>query len=256
MQAGNHNQTLYLLTYNIQAGSQTTSFRDYVTKSWKQILPHRLQMHNLNAIGDLLEDYDFVGLQEVDGGSFRSGFVNQTRYLAGRAGFSYWFTQANRNMGHLAQHSNGLLSRYSPSKCFHRRLPGMPGRGILIAEYGYGQEIMAVIVVHLSLGGHSQRRQVDFILKLADQYPHSIILGDFNRSSDSKLMQKFVTAGYQDCSSDAPTFPSWKPRRKIDYILVSEGLEICSSEVVEYHLSDHLPIELKVILPETVRLHA
>ena len=83
MQAGNHNQTLYLLTYNIQAGSQTTSFRDYVTKSWKQILPHRLQMHNLNAIGDLLEDYDFVGLQEVDGGSFRSGFVNQTRYLAG-----------------------------------------------------------------------------------------------------------------------------------------------------------------------------
>ena len=255
MQAGNQNHTLNLLTYNIQAGSQTTSFRDYVTKSWKQILPHRLQMHNLNAIGDLLEDYDFVGLQEVDGGSFRSGFVNQTRYLAGRAGFPYWFAQPNRNMGQLAQHSNGLLSRYPPSKCFHRRLPGMPGRGILIAEYAYGPESLAVIVVHLSLGGHSQRRQVEYIRKLADQYPYSIILGDFNRSADSKLMKKLFAAGYQDGSFDAPTFPSWKPRRKIDYILVSEGLEICSTEVVDYHLSDHLPIELKVILPETVRLH-
>lgn len=255
MVAGNQHQILSLLTYNIQSGSQTSSYREYVTKGWKQILPHRRQIHNLNAIGDLLEHYDVVGLQEVDGGSLRSGFVNQTSYLAGRAGFPFWFTQPNRNMGQLAQHSNGLLSRYPPSKCLHQRLPGMPGRGMLIAEYDYGMEILAVIVVHLSLGGHSQRRQVEYIRKIADQYPHAIILGDFNRSSDSQLMQELFNAGYHDGNSVAPTFPSWKPRRKIDYILVSAGLEVCSSDVVEYHLSDHLPIELKVVLPETVKLH-
>ena len=256
MDAGNDNQTLSLLTYNIQSGSHTGSYREYVTKGWKQLLPHRLLTNTLDAIGDLLEDYDFVGLQEVDGGSLRSGFVNQTRYLAGRAGFPFWFAQPNRNIGHLGQHSNGLLSRYPPSRCFHRPLPGMPGRGILVAEYDYGVDTLGVIVVHLSLGGHSQRRQIDYVREIADQYPYSIILGDFNLTAKSKSMKKLFAAGYHDSCSDALTFPSWKPRRKIDYILVSEGLQVCSSEVVDYHLSDHLPIQLKVILPDTVKLQA
>jgi endonuclease/exonuclease/phosphatase family metal-dependent hydrolase len=254
MEAGKENRTLSLLTYNIHSGSQTGSYRDYLTKGWKQILPHRHQMHNLDAIGDFLEKFEFVGLQEVDGGSLRSGFVNQTRYLADRSGFPYWFAEPNRNMGQLAKHSNGLLTRYPPSKCQHRRLPGVPGRGILIAEYDYGAEILAIIVVHLALGGNSQRRQVEYIRKIADQYPYSIILGDFNRSADSELMKRLFDAGYRDSCPEALTFPSWKPRRKIDYILVSGGLEVCSSGVVEYYLSDHLPIQLKVILPDTVTL--
>jgi endonuclease/exonuclease/phosphatase family metal-dependent hydrolase len=246
--------TLNLLSYNIQAASQTSSYREYVTKGWKQLLPNRHQLHNLNAIGEMLGSYDFVGLQEVDAGSFRSGFINQTRYLAGKAGFPYWFTQPNRNMGHIAKHSNGLLSRFEPSSCRHCKLPGMPGRGILVAEYSQGYETLAVIVVHLALGGRSQRRQFDFILKLSEQYPHVIILGDFNIEPDSKEMIGLLSSrGLQD-SSEALTFPSWKPRRKIDYILVSESMQVCTSEVVDYHLSDHLPIELKVFLPESVQL--
>ena len=138
----NNDHTLNLLTYNIQAASQTSSYREYVTKSWKQLIPHRHQLHNLNAIGDILGEYDFVGLQEVDAGSFRSGFINQTRYLAGKAGFPFWFTQPNRDYGHIAKHSNGLLSRYQPSHCVHRKLPGMPGRGLLIAEFGYGGKLI------------------------------------------------------------------------------------------------------------------
>lgn len=246
--------SLNLLTYNVQAASQTSSYREYVTKGWKQLIPHRHQLHNLNAIGDVLGDYDFVGLQEVDAGSFRSGFINQTRYLAGKGGFPFWFTQPNRDYGHLAKHSNGVLSRYQPTHYMHRKLPGMPGRGMLVCEFSYGVETLAVIVVHLALGGRSQRRQFDFIREISDQYPYVVILGDFNKEPDSKEMTGLLAHGGFKDSSDAWTYPSWKPRRKIDYILVSENMDVCSSEVVDYHLSDHLPIQLRVSLPETVQL--
>lgn len=249
-----NNQTLNLLSYNIQAASQTSCYRHYVTKSWKQLIPHKHQLHNLNAIGNLLADYDFVGLQEVDGGSFRSGFVNQTRYLAGKGNFPFWFTQPNRNMGHFAKHSNGILSRYQPTRSMHRKLPGMPGRGILLSEFSYGYETLAIIVVHLALGRRSQRQQIDFLLDTASQYPYVIVLGDFNKEPDSKDMIKLLAEGGFIDSSRGLTYPSWKPRRKIDYILVSDNMKVQTSEVVDYHMSDHLPIRLQVLLPQTVQL--
>lgn len=249
-------QTLKLLTYNIQSGSYTCSYREYLTKSWKQLLPHRNQASNLDQIARLLQDFDIVGLQEVDGGSLRSGFVNQTAYLAEKGNFDFWFTQPNRNIGQLGQHSNGLLSRFQPSGCMHMRLPGLPGRGMLVAEFAYGAEVLAIMVVHLALGGRSQKNQIDYILKIAEAYPHTIILGDFNRSASARHMRKLTQNGYRDSCLDALTYPSWNPRRKIDHIFVSEHLLVSSSEVVEYHFSDHLPIRLTVNLPETVCLQA
>ena len=108
---------LSVLSYNIQAGIDTRTFRHYLTQSWKHVLPHRERMANLNRIAQLLSQHDLVGLQEVDAGSLRSGFIGQTEYLAHRAGFPYWHQQVNRNIGALAQHSNGLLSRFRASIC-------------------------------------------------------------------------------------------------------------------------------------------
>lgn len=254
VEKAHHDRTLNLLTYNIQSGSGASCYHHYVTKGWKQILPNREQMRNLSAIANILKPYDFVGLQEVDGGSFRSGFVNQTRFLATRSGFNFWFSQPNRNVGNLAKHSNGLISKYIPSFCQHQKLPGMPGRGILLAEFGYGEETLAIIVVHLALGGRSQRRQIEYLNELASQYPYVIILGDFNLSEDRREMRELKSHGFIDACMGDPTFPSWRPNRKIDYILVSDNLDVSSSSIVEYHLSDHLPIQLKVKLPDTVAL--
>ncbi len=244
-----------LLSYNIQVGSQTSRYRHYVTKSWRQVIPNRTQQLNLDAISELVSDFDFVGLQEVDGGSFRSGFVNQTSYLASRSGFSYWYSQPNRNIGQFAKHSNGLLTRYQPSLCQHLKLPGMPGRGVLVSEFNYGRENLAIIVVHLALGGRSQKQQFDFLLELSSRYENCIIMGDFNREPDSKLVNHLLTAGgFKESCQYMPTYPSWSPQRKIDYILVSEKLQVSSCEVIDFPLSDHLPIKLEVKLPDSVQL--
>jgi len=58
-------QQLRLLSYNIEAGIYTRQYREYVTKSWRHILPHREHLHNLSRIASVLHGFDFVGLQEV-----------------------------------------------------------------------------------------------------------------------------------------------------------------------------------------------
>jgi endonuclease/exonuclease/phosphatase family metal-dependent hydrolase len=48
---------------------------------------------------------------------------------------------------------------------------------------------------------------------------------------------------------DLHTFPSWRPLRNIDHILVSPSLQVDEIKVLNYPLSDHLPISMTVRLP-------
>ncbi len=129
------------LTFNIQAGTTTDNYRDYVTKSWKHVLPHAERNRNLAAIANLIREFDIVGLQEMDNGSFRSGFLNQSQYLAEKARFPYWSSQANRKVGKIAASSNALLSRFKPEEVHDHKLPGrISGRGALVARYGTGED--------------------------------------------------------------------------------------------------------------------
>ena len=105
---------LRLLSFNIQVGISTERYRHYLTRGWQHLLPHTGRAGNLQKIGDLLGDFDLVALQEADGGSLRSGYVNQVEYLAQLGAFPYWYQQLNRNLGRFAQHSNGVLSRLKP----------------------------------------------------------------------------------------------------------------------------------------------
>ncbi len=252
-----HKQTIRLLSYNIQVGAHTCRYRHYVTRGWRQLMPNRMQINNLDAISELLRGYDFVGLQEVDGGSFRSGFINQTDYLAARSGFGFCYSRPNRNIGQLAKHSNGFLSRYQPSYSEHMPLPGLPGRGLLLSEFNYGCDSFAIIVVHLALTGRSQKRQLQFLAELSRRYQHCILMGDFNLEPQNFAMIKLLEdSGLKTSEPFSPTFPSWRPHRKLDHILVSRDFQLCSAEVLDYPLSDHLPVQLEVSLPAGVKLAA
>jgi hypothetical protein len=80
---------LKLLTFNLQVGIQTSAYHHYLTRSWQHLLPHPKRQRRLDMMGEVMGRFDIVGLQEVDGGSFRSGQVNQVEYLATRAGFPH-----------------------------------------------------------------------------------------------------------------------------------------------------------------------
>ena len=246
-----------LLSFNIQAGIATSKYRHYLTHSWKHVLPCAERLDTLDRIAALASEFDFVGIQESDAGSLRSAFINQTEYLATRADFPYWYDQTNRNLGHLGQHSLGLLSRFRPNEITEMRLPGMiPGRGALCARFGAGESALTVLIVHLALGRRARERQFAALAEMIADEPHVILMGDLNCRSESQEMQWLLTrTDLSEPTHGLYTFPSWRPRRNIDHILVSSSIQVDSVRVLNHMISDHLPIAMDVTLPDHAGLN-
>jgi endonuclease/exonuclease/phosphatase family metal-dependent hydrolase len=240
--------TLKFLSFNIQVGIRTTKYRHYVTKGWKHVLPHESRNHTLTRIADVVSDYDFVALQEIDAGSIRSGFINQVEYLAERAQFPYWYTQLNRDLGPLAQHGNGLLSRIAPKDMEDHRLPGaIPGRGAIVVRLPFGTASVLVVMLHLSLGERSRAMQLEYVKGLIDGEEHVVVMGDMNSHlADLLFDSPLAETALRPAESVAPTFPSWRPSAALDHILVSPKLAIDKCEVLDCRLSDHRPISVSL----------
>lgn len=244
---------LKLLSYNIQVGISTNRHLDYVAQSWKHFIPHNARHENLKSIAGLIRGFDIVGLQELDGGSFRTNYINQTEYLAQAGGFRYWHDKINRNMGSLAKHSMGVLSKLESTSVSRHHLPGrIAGRGALVVEFGARPFSLALMLVHLSLGKKARMQQIDYLCDLVAQFNHVILMGDMNCQADSAEMQQLrMRTGLISSGSARPSYPSWNPTRRIDHILVSPSIAIEETRVLDYAFSDHLPVAMMISLPET-----
>ncbi|HHW76588.1 MAG TPA: EEP domain-containing protein [Xanthomonadaceae bacterium] len=247
---------LRLLSYNIQSGLTTRKYSQYLTRSWKHLVPVPSRMANLDGIARILAEYDIVGLQEVDAGSLRSGFVNQVKYLADYAGFEYVFDQANRKIGMISQHGNAVLSRIRPAAITEHKLPGLiPGRGVLEIRFGADADALHVLILHMALGRRGRLRQIEFLTELVRDYRHVILMGDLNCGSDSPEMSVLLTTAHlREPAPGLYTFPSWRPDRQLDHILVSPSIAVERVAVLNHAYSDHLPIAMEVQLPEGIRL--
>lgn len=243
---------LRLLSANIQAGSSTRRYADYATRSWSHVLPVGNKRVSLDAIAELAGAHDIVGLNESDPGSLRSGFTNQTHYLARRGGFHYWSHQPNRRVGGVASSANGLLSKLEPVEVLDYALPGrIAGRGVLLARFGDEAGSLTIAVAHLSLGAQSRASQLAFIAELLHDQPHAVLMGDFNCDLDQPEMAAlFRRTRLQPPAHVVATFPSWRPQRAIDHILLGDGLTRHRARALPAAQSDHLALSLELDVPE------
>ncbi|HKS15402.1 MAG TPA: endonuclease/exonuclease/phosphatase family protein [Pseudomonas sp.] len=243
---------LRLLSFNIQVGISTERYRHYLTRSWQHLLPHIGRAGNLQKIGELLGNFDLVALQEADGGSMRSGYVNQVEHLAHLGSFPYWYQQLNRNLGRFAQHSNGVLSRLKPQLLEDHPLPGPAGRGAILVRFGEGKDALIVVMMHLALGSKTRARQLAYIRELIGGYRHQVLMGDMNTHANDLLQHSPL----RDLGLIAPqvqaTFPSWRPQRCLDHILLSPSLTLERFEVLAQPISDHLPVAVEIRLPDAL----
>ncbi len=247
--------TARLFCFNIHAGNSQQGFREYLTRSWRHVLPDTGKHKNLSALARLLRDVDIAALQEVDGGSLRSGFLNQAAYLADHSAFPYWWQQRNRRIGRIAESSNCLLSRWQPALVEDHALPGpIAGRGALLAVYGEGKDALAVVISHLSLGNQTRGRQFDFLSELLQPYRHSVLMGDFNCQPQNAGFKRFLERN--NLALPGPkalnTYPAWHPERSIDHILLSPEIRPISYEAPSLQLSDHLPVTVEIELPKSL----
>ncbi len=246
---------LRLLSYNIQAGIPAENWRRYITGGWRHVLPDMERCQNLDLIAAVVKEFDVVALQEVDTGSLRSGFVNQVKYLAERGQFPHWYYQLNRNLGRLGQHSNGFLSRIAPDFVCNHKLPGMiPGRGAIMARFDMQGEPLVLVTIHLALGKRARNMQLSYIAELIEDYKHVIVMGDMNCSCQRLMAHSPLRdTSLLPVTSSLRTFPSWRPRRDLDHILVSPGLNVHAVEVFQRPYSDHLPLAIEIELPAPIK---
>lgn len=238
-----------ILSSNIQAGSRTRAYREYVTRSWSHVLPNG-KSANLDDLARLTSLFDVVGLQESDPGSLRSGFDNQSNVLAELAKFPFHSHQANRRIGRIAGSGNALLSRLEPTEMLDYILPGrLAGRGVLIATFGSGKQSWQLAITHLSLGVKSRQVQCDFLAELFGDSRRLVLMGDFNCEATATEMQVlYRRTRLQPPAQRINTFPSWAPTRSLDHILCA-GFEVSDYAAVIAAGSDHLAVAASIIDP-------
>lgn len=244
---------LRLLTYNMQVGIQTRHPADYVTRSWRHVLPARTRTRHLEPMASVLRDHDLVAIQESDAGSWRTRSLNLMDYLANRAEYPYWHSHNHRQVGPFARHAMGLLSRMEFQATQAHALPGrILDRAAVVYRMQSG---LVVVVTHLALSAPDRMRQLSQIARLIENDEHVILMGDMNCDYEELAAHPALRArGFKGPEEVLHSYPSWQPRRQLDHVLVTPEFAIVDAQATPFGWSDHLPVRVEVDLPSGLLL--
>lgn len=233
-----------LVLYNIRYG---TGVGKQINLPWGRYL--RRTSRNLEQIVFFLKSLkpDIIGLVEVDKGSFRTGRVNQAEIIAAELGHyhchetKYSITSLARRLPLISHQANAFLTRRRISnRNFHYFRKGMK-RLVIELEL----EDLNIFLVHLSLKFRTRQTQLCDLYSLVQTANKPVIVaGDFNAFWGDNEIKLFMAAtGLCNASPNgAPSFPSWAPKRQLDFILHSPEISITRFEIPAVKLSDHLPL--------------
>ncbi|HPN83796.1 MAG TPA: endonuclease/exonuclease/phosphatase family protein [Victivallales bacterium] len=235
-----------LLVYNIAYGTGHSGLpSDHIRKAHRFL---RTSSSVLDKIAEFIsgEDPDIVGLIEVDIGSSRTRYVNQALEIASRLKHHH-LSAVKYSRQHIASsipivrlQANAILSRDSiPSSNFHFMPCGIK-RLVIEAEIGG----TSFFLVHLSVRRNIRTKQIAHLAKIANQKRPLIIAGDFNTFSgvsEIEILKKTLHL-YDANSDELPTFPSYRPRRQLDFVLCSHEVKKLNFKIPNVSFSDHLPI--------------
>jgi endonuclease/exonuclease/phosphatase family metal-dependent hydrolase len=213
---------------------------------------------NLESLAEFIQSQnpDIVGLLEVDTGSYRTGALNQAEEIASKlshyhlSSVKYSGGSFGRVIPILRHQANAVLTREAVDRnLFHFFDTGFK-RLVIEVEY----HDVALFLVHLSLRKSVRKRQLVMLADLIGDRRQVVVAGDFNALSGAEELRGLrETIGLKSANlAGIPTFPSWAPRKELDFILHSDDLELRDFSIPDVKFSDHLPlvVEMDVIQPK------
>ena len=193
------------------------------------------------------EKPDVVGLIEVDTGSIRTGMLNQADHIARELGHystyetKYGADSLNQFMPIVRKQGNAFLSAPTVhGERFHYFDTGIK-RLIIELEL----EEVCVFLVHLSVKYRHRQYQLRSLHDLIQQAAKPVIVaGDFNTFWGTHEIFLFMRAtGLRSANTAGlPSFPARVPRIELDFVLVSEGIEVKEFRIPDVRFSDHRPL--------------
>ena len=213
---------------------------------------------NLELIASVIqrEEPQIVALQEADGPSSWSGKIDHVETISALAGYPHAF-RGEHNHPSLARldlsYGTALLSRLPlaepRSHAFQQNWRDTKGFvAATIAPEGLAGESVDVVSIHLDfLADRVRRRQVEQLVDTFRGHAHHlVVMGDFNcawserRRSLDLLHRELKLRPFRELAS--PTYPAWRPLVRLDWILISEGLDFAGYATLNDRVSDHLGI--------------
>lgn len=211
---------------------------------------------SLNRIAEVIgrETPDIVALQEVDIQRPRSGRVHQAARL-GELVNLHWlaapsFADADGGYG------NAILSRYPLHLLDHHPLPGRAAhepRSVMIARIDWAGAALCVINTHLSFRRRERAAQLRALLTAEwlcgrGAPRRTVLCGDLNCAPREPGFRRLCDS-LRDAARHGParaTWPTRRPFRRIDHLLVSPDLDVVGAHVHRSALarvaSDHYPV--------------
>jgi endonuclease/exonuclease/phosphatase family metal-dependent hydrolase len=274
-QGQQENTALRVMTYNIKHGQGNDACED--PEATPGVVPPQDCAVDLERAADVIraQDPDVIAIQEVDRFWARSGVEDQPARLAELLSMNPCYAA---NLDHPADehseqpHQYGvlILTKAPVISCQNTLFPSVEGweqRGLLEARIeveGAGE--IAILATHFQAGRSSdpeeavrQRTQeADLTAERVKSLDVPVILmGDLNaRPDDTELTNLMTTdTGLQDAWAVAgdgtdgftsPASPDEGAKARIDYILVSDGIDVTGCQVVvndETRIAaDHYPV--------------
>ncbi|MDD5294823.1 MAG: endonuclease/exonuclease/phosphatase family protein, partial [Patescibacteria group bacterium] len=216
----------------------TKSKRQYVTGFWRYLKPGSSPFKKISLLVKR-ERPEIVALAEIDSGSARTNFTSQVDLLKREGGFADGIFQCkykskplrklpiSKNQGNAVLAKKGL----SASHWFHYLDYGIKR---LVIEVKFGSSFN-LFLVHLALSRRSRQKQIKQLLSYVKGSEQPVIVaGDFNLFKGSGEIDDLIKEGGLKSANKnhQPTFPSWKPKKELDFFLVSPSIKIKSFKVL------------------------
>ncbi|GAB1816903.1 endonuclease/exonuclease/phosphatase family protein [Herbidospora sp. RD11066] len=216
-----------LITYNIRMGFGTTGTLD------------------LDEIADwaATKKPDVVLLSEVDRGWFLNGGHDDLDRIATRLGMHFHFAPAADELWGDAVLTNLPIRNIQSAPLVTEGYPTGAQAQTVVVEVG-GRPV-GIVNTHLQ-----EPELQSATLHSVTPEPPALIAGDLNLTPADPAFQALLTKiGLTDPLKDfgdPPTSPAENPVKRIDHVLLTEGLTAVSAEAPRVPFSDHLPVVTRI----------
>lgn len=235
--------TITVATYNIAAGLSNGYFKkkNYY-KSAEVIKSIEADVITLNEVGKPLPSF----------------IKEHTSFLANYCGYKY-FTFAKAAMFGSFPYGNAILSKYpiknikiTPVKRFVHIAPGIYEPRCVLAADVQAEKEVRVICTHLGLFPDEQKSGLEKVVSQVKsaEFP-TVFMGDLNINGNKRVIQpvrKILKDVCDSYSGKVNTFPAKNPKKRLDYIFISDNIDIDDVYTVKSVASDHLPLVAKIII--------
>jgi len=200
---------------------------------------------------------DIVGLNEIRDSGIDDEYDKQTFILSELTDMKYHYFAKAIEVNGANPYGNALLSKIPilssetisvPDPEFKNDCGRYETRCLLKAKLEGG---ITVLVIHFGLNSDEQKNAVKIVLENIEK-EKCILMGDFNVIPENDILNP-IKEHMKDVADwfDRPlfSFPSDKPNVKIDYIFVSQDVEVVSADIPEIIASDHRPHTATINIP-------